>query len=171
METKKRIEAQLEAQRFLMSLKQDWQFPLNYGEVNADGNPFCDTILEVTTPEGKKCIVLKSHKVESSSFKITVLEWDYISEHHANIFVYTGTDIKEIDPEDLVRNQPSVSVSFSTKNLDVEERIHEFAQAMHYFKELHFDFKSFDLSAQAASIRGMYNKHDGFQASATDDDI
>lgn len=171
LETKKRIEAQLEAQRFLMSLKQDWQFPLNYGEVNADGNPFCDTRLEVTTPEGKKWIVLKSHKVESSSFKITVLEWDYISEHHAKIFVYTGTDIKEIDPEDLVRNQPSVSVSFSTKNLDVEERIHEFAQAMHYFKELHFDFKSFDLSAQAASIRGMYNKHDGFQAAATDDDI
>lgn len=171
LEKKKRIEAQLEAQKFLKSIKPDWKFPLNYGEEDADGNPYCDTRLRVTTPEGEKAIVLKSHKMESAPFKITVVEWDYVSEYHAKIFVYTGTDIKEIDPEDLLRNQSSVSVSFSTKNLDVEERIREFAHAMHYFKELHFDFESFDLSAQAASIRGMYNKHDGFQVAATDDDI
>lgn len=171
LEHQKRIEAQLEAQRFLKSMKPDWEFPQGYGEMDADGNSYCDTRLRVTTLEGEKAFVLKSHKVESAPFKITVMEWDYISDYHAKIFVYTGTDIKEIDPEDLIRNQSSVSVSFSTKNLDVEERIREFAHAMHYFKELHFDFESFDLSAQAASIRGMYNKHDGFQVAATDDDI
>ena len=171
LEKKKRIEAQLEAQRFLKSIKPDWEFPHGYGEMDADGKPYCDTRLRVTTPEGEKTFVLKSHKMESAPFKITVEEWDYISEYHAKILVFTGTDIKEIDPEDLLRNQSSVSVSFSTKNLDVEERIREFAQAMHCFKELHFDFESFDLSAQAASICGMYNKHDGFQAAATDDDI
>lgn len=171
LEKKKRIEAQLEAQKFLISIKPDWKFPLNYGEVDGDGNLYCDTRVMVTTPEGEKRFVLKSHKVESEPLKITVLEWDYISDYHTKIFVYTRTDIKEIAPEDLLRNQSSVSVSFSTKNLDVEERIREFAHAMHYFKELHFDFESFDLSAQAASIRGMYNKHDGFQVAATDDDI
>ena len=171
LDRQKRIEAQLEAQKFLMSVKPDWEFPQGYGEVDDDGNPYCDTRLRVATPEGEKEIVLKSHKVESAPFKITVLEWDYISDYHAKIFVYTGTDIKEIDPVDLVRNQSCVSVSFSTKNLDVEEKIHEFAQTMHYFKELHFDFESFDLSAQAASIRGMYNRHAGSQMAATDDDI
>ena len=170
LERQKRIEAQLQAQQFLKSIKPDWEFPQGYGEVE-DGNPCCDTRVRVTTPEGEKTFVLKSHIVETDPFKITILEWDYISEYHAKILVFTGTDIKEIDPEDLLRNQSSVSVSFSTKNLDKEERIREFAQAMHYFKELHFDFESFDLSAQAASIRGMYNKHDGFQAAATDDDI
>ncbi len=171
LERQKRIEAQLEAQKYLISIKPDWDFPPGYGEVDADGDPYCDTRLSVKTPEGEKKIVLKSHKVESAPFKITVMEWDYISDEHAKIFVYTGTDIKEIDPEDLVRNQSSVSVSFSTKNLDVEDKIQKFAQAMRYFNELHFDFKSFDLSAQAASIRGMYNRHAGSQAAATDDDI
>lgn len=155
---KQRIEAQLEAQRYLKAIKPDWVFPKGYGEVDEDGSPYCDTRLRVQTPVGKQEIVLKSHKNQSAPFKITVLEWDYISNYQAKIFVYTGSDIKEIAPYDLIRNQSSVSISFSTKNLYVEEKIQEFAQAMHYFKELHFDFESFDISTQAASIRSKYNK-------------
>ena len=102
--------------------------------------------------------------------KINTFEWTSISRDKARIFVYTGDDIKEIAVNDLVSNQPTVNISFSTENLDIEERIDAFAESLRYFKELHFDFDSFNLSKQAKSLSGMYNMNDRRQGATSDSD-
>ena len=87
------------------------------------------------------------------------------------LFIYTGYDIKRIKLQDLVRNQSSVAITFSTENLDIEERISAFADSLHFFKELHFDFESFKISNTAESIRDIYRINEGVQVSNTKDDI
>jgi hypothetical protein len=42
---------------------------------------------------------------------------------------------------DLFRNQSHLSVSFSTENLDVEDRLKKFADLLHYFNDIQFDFE------------------------------
>ena len=164
--------AQIEAQRFLMLTQPQWQFPEHYGDVNEDGEPYhystAKIIDENDTPTQ---IVLKSHKAEGEPLKINTFEWTSISRDKARIFVYTGGDIKEIDVKDLVSDQPTVKISFSTENLDIEERITAFADSLRYFKELHFDFDSFNLSKQAKSLSGMYNVNDRWQGATSDNDL
>ena len=87
------------------------------------------------------------------------------------MLIYTGDDIKRITKEDLVKNQSNISLSFSTENLDIEDRISAFCSSLHYFKELHFDFKSFNLSENAESIKNIFKKNKGTQNSNTEDDI
>ena len=164
--------AQLEAQQFLKQIQPKWQFPENYAEADEEGKLYCCSTVEVVDENGVRTpIVLKSHKSEEEPLKINTFEWDSISKNKARIFVYTGNDIKEIDVKDLVSNQPMVSISFSTANLDIEERISAFADSLHYFKELHFDFDSFNLSKQAKSISNMYNVNDRHQNATTDSDL
>lgn len=166
------VAAQLEAQQFLKQIQPKWQFPENYAEANEEGKPYCYSTVEVVDENGNHThIVLKSHKNEREPLEINTFEWDSISKDKARIFVYTGNDIKEIDFKDLVSNQPKVSISFSTENLDIEERISAFADSLHYFKRLHFDFNSFNLSKQAKSISKMYNVNDRRQNTTTDSDL
>lgn len=164
--------AQLEAQRFLMQTQSQWQFPEHYGDIDDDGEPYHYSTVEIIDEIGTPVqIVLKSHKAEGEPLRINVFEWTSISENNARIFVYTGNDIKEIKVKDLVTNQPTVNISFSTENLDIEERISAFADSLHYFKELHFDFDSFKLSKQAKSLFGMYNVNDRRQSATSDSDL
>ena len=164
--------AQLEAQRFLMQTQPQWQFPEHYGDVDEDGEPYHFSTAVIIDENGTTTsIVLKSHKAEGEPLKINTFEWSSISKEKARIFVYTGDDIKEIDVKDLVSNQPTVNISFSTENLDIEERIAAFADSLRYFKELHFDFDSFNLSKQAKSLSGMYNINDRRQGATSDSDL
>ncbi len=161
--------AQLEAQQFLKQTQPNWIFPEQYAEADDEGEPFYFSTIDVIDENGVRFpIVLKSHKTEGEPLKINTFEWDSISKDKARIFVYTGNDIKEIDVMDLVRDQPTVNVSFSTENLDIEERISAFADSLRYFKELHFDFDSFNLSKQARSLAGMYNENDRRQGATSD---
>jgi hypothetical protein len=43
---------------------------------------------------------------------------------------------------ELLRNQDKLTLSFSTENLDVEDRLQNFAELLHYFCNVHFDFNS-----------------------------
>ena len=166
------VAAQLEAQRFLMQTQPQWQFPDHYGDVNDEGEPYYFSTAVITDENGTPTsIVLKSHRAEGEPLKINTFEWSSISKEKARIFVYTGDDIKEIDVKDLVSNQPTVNISFSTENLDIEERIAAFADSLRYFKELHFDFDSFNLSKQAKSLSGMYNVNDRRQGATSDNDL
>lgn len=165
-------DAQLEAQQFLKQTQPLWQFPEHYAEVDEDGEPYYYSTAEIIDENGKHtAIVLKSHKTEGEPLKINTFEWTSISRDKARIFVYTGDDIKEIAVNDLVSNQPTVNISFSTENLDIEERIDAFAESLRYFKELHFDFDSFNLSKQAKSLSGMYNMNDRRQGATSDSDL
>lgn len=166
------IAPQLEAQKYLLSIKPMWKFPDNFAEVDEDGKPYCFSTFHITDEEGNnRDIVLKSYKRNNAPFSINPEEWDSIMEHKAKILIYRGKDIVEIEKEDLVKNQNSIVLRFSTENLDVEDRISQFSDILHYFKQIHFDFESFNISKRAKSIVGITNKNQGIQTDGSDDDI
>lgn len=167
------ISAQLEAQKYLMEEMPYWHFPPHYGEYNSEeGKPYHFSTVEVKDHQNNPIlIVLKSYKKQDEPFKINPAEWESIIKDSAYLFIYTGDDIKRITKEDLVKNQSNISLSFSTKNLDIEDRISAFCSSLHYFKELHFDFKSFNLSESAESIKNIFKKNEGTQNSNTENDI
>ncbi len=168
----KQYEAQIEAQKFLMQEKPLWHFPLHYGEYKEEGTPYHFSTVELKDEEGKPvAIVLKSYKKQDEPFKLNPEELDYIFKDSAYLLIYTGDDIKRIDKEDLVRNQSSISLSFSTENLDIEERIDAFCTTLHYFKELHFDFSSFNIAENAESIKNIFKKNEGTQNTNTEGDL
>lgn len=169
---KEQIDTQLEAQKYLLSIKPMWKFPDNFAEVDEDGKPYSFSTFHITDEEGNnRDIVLKSYKRNNAPFSINPEEWDSIMEHKAKILIYRGKDIVEIEKEDLVKNQNSIVLRFSTENLDVEDRISQFSDILHYFKQIHFDFESFNISKRAKSIVGITNKNQGIQTDGSDDDI
>lgn len=89
----------------------------------------------------------------------------------AYLLIYTGNDIRKITKEDLIKNQSRISLSFSTENLDTNDCIEKFCSALHYFKELHFDFDSFNITQNAESIRSIFNRNSGSQEANTLMDI
>lgn len=161
----KQKEAQLEAQKYLLSMQRGiWEFPLGYGELNAEGELNCFSKFHVVDAEGNDMlIVLKSYKYKNEPFKINPIEWDSIMEESAHMFIYTGNDVVEIDKEEIVKNQTKIAVRFSAENLDVKEKIQEFSDLLHYFNDIHFDFESFNITKKAKSIREIYNKREGGQ--------
>lgn len=167
------IAAQLEAQQFLMKEMPEWHYPLHYGEYNKEeGKPYYFSTVMLNDSQGKPIlIVLKSYKKQDEPFKINPTEWESIIKESAYLLIYTGDDIKRITKEDLVKNQSKISLSFSTENLDIEDRISAFCSSLHYFKELHFDFKSFNLSESAESIKNIFKKNEGTQNSNTEEDL
>ena len=165
-------DAQLEAQRFLMSQMPHWSFPNGYGERGINDKPKQFSTISVDDENGKIIhIVLKSYKKQSEPFKINPEEWDYIIKKEARLFIYDGSSIREINLLDLIRNQSNVSITFSTDNLEIEDRINTFAEVLHYFKDLHFDFESFNIPKRAKSIQAIYNKVEGMQAKTNDTDL
>lgn len=154
-------EAQLEAQKHLIEeMKGLWYFPEGYGDCDEDGNPNYFSTIEIIDGNGDvNPIVLKSYKKQSESFKINTEEWDSIVKNGADLLIYDGNSIKKYEISDLIRNQSSVAITFSTENLDIEERINAFSDSLHYFNELHFDFNSFNVSAKAKVIADIYKKN------------
>ena len=137
-----------------------WKFPDNFAEVDEDGKPYCFSTFNIKDEVGNDvAIVLKSYKNDNAPFSINPEEWDSIMDYEAKILIYRGNDIVEIEKEDLVRNQNSIVVRFSTENLDIEDRVSQFSDLLHYFKQIHFDFESFNVSKRAKSILGITNKN------------
>lgn len=171
--TKEKIAAQLDAQKKLMEIYPNWNYPEGFGE---GGSYSCFNIKK--TSNEVMSIVLKSHNT-NAPLHINTNEWDWIMGKKniefllsddsifqqdypvapAKLFIYTGDDIKELDPKYLIENQPTIALSFSTENLDIEDRITTFSNSLHYFKEMKFDFESFNLSSKAKSIQELYNKN------------
>lgn len=167
----KQYDAQIEAQRFLMNVMENWSFPEGYGEADEFGKPKHYSTIMVKDENGDSIpIVLKSYKKTSNPFKINTQEWDWIIQDRAKLLIYDGRDIKIHDPQDLIRNQANVSITFSTENLDIEERISAFSDTLHYFKELHFDFGSFNISKKAKSVRDIYTTNIGVQNNISDEE-
>lgn len=168
----KQYEAQIEAQKFLMQEEPSWHFPPHYGEYRGDNTPYYYSTVELEDADKNPIlIVLKSYKKQDEPFKVNPEELDYIFKESAYLLIYTGDDIKRIEKEDLVRNQSNISLSFSTENLDIEERIDAFCSTLHYFKELHFDFSSFNIAEHAESIKNIFNRNEGTQNSNTEEDL
>ena len=171
---KQQWEAQLEAQRRLMQDFPQWTFPSNYGEADDNGKPYNFSTIEIEDENDNTIpIVLKSYKKTSEPFKINTEEWDYLIRERAVLLIYTGTDIKRVYVRDLIRKQSSIAITFSTENLDIEDKVNAFADSLHYFNELHFDFDSFNISSRVQSAAELYkkNKRAFFANDNTEDDI
>lgn len=159
-------EAQIEAQKRLIQEHQNWTFPNGYGEWDEDGKPCHFSTVKVI--DENKCeisIVLKSYKNKKEPFKINPEEWDWVK-NGAWLYIYDGKSVVRHEKEDLIRNQSHVSITFSTENLNIEDRITAFSETLHYFKELHFEFNSFNVS----DIRNMSNTKNGVQDIIPDED-
>lgn len=154
IDTVTKINAQLEAQRKLMEIYPNWIYPEGFTK----GDVY--STFQIVDDQGNKMsIVLKSYKKHDVKFHINPNEWDCLMDG-AKLFIYRGDDdIFELDPKYLIENQPSIGLSFSTENFDLEERIRALSDALHYFKQITFDFSSFNVSEKAESIKEMYNKN------------
>ena len=150
-----------------------WKFPENFAEVDEEGKPYCFSTFEITDEEGKnKAIVLKSFKKDKAPFSINHEEWDYLTDSNAKLVIYRGNGYhEELGKEDLIRNQNCITLRFSTENLDIEDRISQFSDILHYFKQIHFDFESFNVPNRAKSIFGITNKKQGTQPVGSEKDI
>lgn len=184
LSTAEKIDAQINAQKKLKELYPSWKYPEGFGE---GGSYPCFNVIK--TNGEIMSIVLKSHRTDDP-LHVTTNDWDWImgkKEHKflfpddgvfqqdypiapAKLFIYTGDDIKELDPKHLIENQPSIALSFSTINLDMEERITAFSDSLHYFNEMSFDFESFNLSNKAKSIKDIYNTNIGLQNNLSDEE-
>lgn len=167
-------DAQLEAQNRLIQEFPQWTFPSDYGKADDNGKPYNFSTIEIEDENDKTIpIVLKSYKNTSEPFKINTEEWNYLIKEHAVLLIYTGADVKRVYVRDLIRKQSSIAISFSTENLDIEDKVNAFADSLHYFNELHFDFDSFNISGRVQSAAELYkrNKRAFFANDNTEDDI
>lgn len=172
-------EAQLEAQQALMTKRPDWTYPEGYGECGEDGKPLYYSTISVADENGAEMpIVLKSYRNQTAKFKVNPQEWESVVQNDAKLLVYTrindDLDIVEIPQGDLIMNQSNISITFNSENLDKDEhmdRVSAFAETLHYFKSLHFEFDRFSIAKDAKKVRDIHAKKQGVQAPTTDEDL
>ena len=172
-------EAQLEAQQALMKKRPDWTYPEGYGECGEDGKPLYYSTISVADENGDEMpIVLKSYRNQTAKFKVNPQEWESVVQNDAKLLVYTrindDLDIVEIPQGDLIMNQSNISITFNSENLDKDEhmdRVSAFAETLHYFKSLHFEFDRFSIAKDAKKVRDIHAKKQGVQAPTTDEDL
>lgn len=98
-------------------------------------------------------------------------EYLYLIRDKAQLFIYDGLDFKRIPVLDLLKDQTKVSITFSSKNLESDDKIEKLADALHYFNNIQFNFDSFNISSRAESIRYIYKRNTGTQSATSDDDL
>lgn len=179
LDSKHMYAAQLEAQNFLMESRRDWSFPFGYGKCKMDGRPlFFSTVEGIKDENGEEiAIVLKSYKKRGEPFHINPEEWQWIVDKGAKLLVLTimdwCLDIVEIPQENLISGQ-AIQLTFSTKNLDPQEhadRISIFADTLHYFSGLTFDFEQLYIAPNSTRIRDVEFQNHQKQNDVSDDDI
>lgn len=88
-------------------------------------------------------IVVKSYKYQGAPLKIGANEWIQLMKPNSMFWVHFGNrKLGCLNLYDLLRKQDKLSLSFSTENLDFENRLENFAELLHYFRNVHFDFNS-----------------------------
>lgn len=88
-------------------------------------------------------LVVKSYKYQDAPLKIGANEWIQLMKPNSMFWVHFGNRrLGCLNLYDLMRKQDKLSLSFSTENLDFEDRLENFADILHYFKNVHFDFNS-----------------------------
>ena len=88
-------------------------------------------------------LVVKSYKYQDAPLKIGANEWIHLMKPNSMFWVHFGErNIGCLNLYELLRKQDKLSLSFSTENIDFENRLENFAEILHYFKNVHFDFNS-----------------------------
>jgi len=88
-------------------------------------------------------LVVKSYKYQDEPLKIGANEWIQLMRPNSMFWVNFGSGkLGCLKLYELLRNQDKLTISFSTENLDVGNRLDKFAELLHYFGNVHFDFNS-----------------------------
>ena len=131
------IEANREAKEIVKErlVNEKYKFPKEIGDYSTIDGVYKD---------GIECpLVVKSYKYHDEPFKIGANEWIQLMKPNSMLWVHFGNrKIGCLKLYELLRNQDKLTLSFSTENLDVEDRLQKFAELLHYFGNVHFDFKS-----------------------------
>ena len=103
-------------------------------------------------------LVVKSYKYQDEPLKIGANEWIQLMRPNSMFWVYFGNDkIACLKLNELLRKQDNLTISFSTENLDVENRLEKFAELLCYFGDVHFDFHSIKPNNYStATVMGSY---------------
>jgi len=88
-------------------------------------------------------LVVKSYKYPDEPLKIGAIEWIQLMRPNSMFWLHFGNrKLGCIKLFELLRNQDKLTISFNTENLDKEDRLEKFAELLHYFGDVHFDFNS-----------------------------
>lgn len=88
-------------------------------------------------------LVVKSYQYHGAPLKIGANEWIQLMKPNSMFWIHFGNrKLGCLNLYDLLRKQDKLSISFSTENLDFENRLENFAEILHYFKNVHFDFNT-----------------------------
>lgn len=88
-------------------------------------------------------LVVKSYKYQDEPLKIGANEWIQLMRPNSMFWVNFGDGkLGCLKLYELLRNQDKLTISFSTENLDIGDRLDKFADLLHYFGNVHFDFNS-----------------------------
>ena len=144
-------------------------------KLESEGFEFTNGIDEFSTINGVKKegieypLVVKSYKNQDEPLKIGANEWIQLMHPNSMFWVYFGNDkIACLKLNELLRKQDNLTISFSTENLDVENRLEKFAELLRYFGDVHFDFHSVKPNNYStATVMGNYQ----FDERKTEEDL
>ncbi len=119
------------------------------GRLESEGFEFTNGIDGFSTIDGvikdgiEYPLVVKSYKYQNEPLKIGANEWIQLMRPNSMFWAYFGNGrLGCLKLYELLRYQDKLTISFSTENLDKDDRLERFAELLHYFGDVHFDFNS-----------------------------
>jgi hypothetical protein len=117
-------------------------------------------------------LVVKSYKYQDEPLKIGANEWKQLMHQNSVFCIHFGNrKIGYLELGKLLRTQDKLTISFSTENLDVEDRLEKFAELLHYFGNVHFDFNSIIPSKVANDFRHFNERRNEEDLTGDDDSL
>lgn len=135
--TIEKITANFEAKQIVQERLQAEGFAFTQG---VNGYSTVDGVVK----DGKEYpLVVKSYKWQNVPFKVGAIEWIQLFKPNSMLWVHFGNrKLGCLKLGDLIMLQDKLSISFSTENLNVPDRINKFSEILHYFKQVHFNFNN-----------------------------
>ena len=131
------IAASVEAQLAVQSCLEAHGFDYS----NVDNPQHYSTVDGVTKDGVEYPLVVKSHKFSNGSFMISANQWLQLMKPNSLLAVHTGNgNVSCLKLQDLLQTQDKLTFSFNIDNLDKANRIGDFAQILHYFSNVQFNF-------------------------------
>ncbi|MHC5354707.1 sacsin N-terminal ATP-binding-like domain-containing protein [Myroides sp. LJL115] len=112
-------------------------------------------------------LVVKSYIFKEEPLKIGANEWIQLMKPNSMLWVNFGNGkLGCLKLSELLKNQDKIAISFSTENLDVDNRLAKLAELLRYFGNVHFDFNNV-ISDNVSSNLGNYS----FDERKTEEDL
>ena len=147
-------------------------------KLEKEGFEFTEGIGKYSTIEGvfredvEFPLVVKSYKYQDEPLKIGANEWKQLMRPNSVFCVHFGNrKIGYLELGTLLRTQDKLTISFSTENLDVEDRLEKFAELLQYFGNVHFDFNSVMPSKVATDFRHFSERRTEEDLTGDDDSL